>query len=145
MLFVKLCLQMSAWQQVGKRFLSSQLEQNTVKLAKQTLRSVPSPVVAAGAMEMGGKMKQWAVGRQAGLLPQPDASSPAVLGVSAFAFQGTNAHAVVQAAGFGGSSMAKPVASGWAKQRFWVAVKPHAGIDLGTAFKQRLALQWSAH
>ena len=77
-------------------------------------------------MEMGGKMSCWSAPRQPGLLPQPDPSQPAVLGVSAFAFQGTNAHAVVQAAGFDGSTMAKPAAS-WAKQRFWVAGKPHAG------------------
>ncbi len=82
--------------------------------------------ISAGAMELGGKMRQWAAPRQPGLLVQPDASNPAVLGVSAFAFQGTNAHAIMQSAGFGGSSMAKPGAH-WAKQRYWVAVKPHAG------------------
>ena len=77
-------------------------------------------------MEMGGKLRQWAAPRQLGLLPQPSAAHTAALGVSAFAFQGTNAHAVLQAAGFGGSGMAKPGAA-WARQRFWVAPRPHAG------------------
>ena len=78
-------------------------------------------------MEMAGKQGGWAVPRQAGALPAgtalPDA--PAVIGVSAFAFQGTNAHALM-AAPPAGASIVKPAAD-WARQRFWVAPRHHAG------------------
>lgn len=80
----------------------------------------------AGAMEMASKQGGWAVARQPGSLPAASApAAPAIIGVSAFAFQGTNAHAVMTAAA-AGASTAKPSAH-WARQRFWVAPRPHAG------------------
>ena len=81
-------------------------------------------------MEMASTQGGWAVARQPGCLPAGIASaSPAVVGVSAFAFQGTNAHAVMAAAGVvAGASAAKPSAD-WARQRFWLAPRPHAGAS----------------
>ena len=76
---------------------------------------------------MAGKQGGWAVSRQPGALPAGAASAEAqaVIGVSAFAFQGTNAHALM-AAPPAGASIIKPAAD-WARQRFWVAPRPHAG------------------
>ena len=82
-----------------------------------------------GAMEMGGTTGRWAVPRQSGALPTAadHAAAPAI-GVSAFAFQGTNAHALAAAASqHAGASIAKPSAD-WARQRFWVAARTHAAL-----------------
>ena len=89
----------------------------------------------AGAMEMAaGKQAGWAVPRQPGALPTgASPTSPAASGVSAFAFQGTNAHAVLTAAGTpdeAGASISKP-ASLWARQRFWIAPRTHAALLCG--------------
>ena len=67
----------------------------------------------------------WAVPRQPGALPSGPV--PAACGCSAFAFQGTNAHAVLTGAGLGGRGSGKPAAI-WAKQRFWVAPPAHAAL-----------------
>ena len=75
---------------------------------------------------MASKQGGWAVARQPGSLPAASSpAAPAVIGISAFAFQGTNAHAVMTAAA-AGATAAKPNAN-WARQRFWVAPRPHAG------------------
>lgn len=47
-------------------------------------------------------------------------------GVSAFAFQGTNAHVILAAPGIDGASMAKP-SGPWQQQRYWLAPRRHAG------------------
>lgn len=77
---------------------------------------------------MGGRAASWAVPRQPGALSADSATArPALVGVSAFAFQGTNAHAVLLSPGSAGASSAKPDAR-WARQRFWVAPQPHAAL-----------------
>ena len=62
--------------------------------------------------------------------PQADASLPPLTGVSAFAFQGTNAHVVLEAAQPLELSAAKAVAASrssvWNRTRFWLAPQPHA-------------------
>ena len=83
-----------------------------------------------GAMEMGGSQGAWAVARQPGALPAAsaaDAATPATaIGVSAFAVQGTNALALLASAG--GAALHKQAAH-WARQRFWVAPRPHAALQ----------------
>ncbi|KAL4451846.1 hypothetical protein ABPG75_007508, partial [Micractinium tetrahymenae] len=82
-----------------------------------------------GAMEMGGKQGSWAVPRQPGALTASSSvAAPAVIGVSAFAFQGTNAHAVLLSPNAAGASAAKPDAHWTHRQRFWVAPRPHAAL-----------------
>lgn len=80
-------------------------------------------------MEMASKHGGWAVARQPGSLAAASASADAaVIGISAFAFQGTNAHAVMTTvAAAAGASATKPNAD-WARQRFWVEPRPHAGV-----------------
>lgn len=69
----------------------------------------------------------WSASRSsAAPLPQPSRSA-LVVGVSAFAFQGTNAHTLLRAPD-GAASVQKAEAD-WARQRFWVAVKPHSGMS----------------
>jgi hypothetical protein len=81
-----------------------------------------------------GKQSSWAVPRQLGALPIGTAATgPAACGISAFAFQGTNAHALLTAptphgtAGFSGAAIRKPCAN-WLQQRFWVAPRTHAAL-----------------
>lgn len=59
---------------------------------------------------------------------QPDSAMPATWGVSAFAFQGTNAHALLALAG-AASGVLSTVdfrIRAWLKERFWVGPEPHA-------------------
>lgn len=81
-------------------------------------------------MEMASKQGGWAVARQPGsLVAAPASANAAVIGISAFAFQGTNAHAVMTTAAAGaGAPTTKPNAD-WSRQRFWVAPRPHAGVQ----------------
>ena len=82
-----------------------------------------------GAMEMGSKQGGgWAVPRQPSSLVAGSvmASEAHAIGVSAFAFQGTNAHALMASTVPPGSSISKPTA-GWQHQRFWVAPQVHVG------------------
>ena len=80
-----------------------------------------------GAMDMGGQPGAWVAPRQQGALVQvATGTAGASLGVSAFAFQGTNAHAVLQRAHDGGVAMAKPSVT-WERQRFWVTPRQHSG------------------
>lgn len=66
--------------------------------------------------------------RQPGALTAASAAAgPALVGVSAFAFQGTNAHALLLSPEAAGASLGKPDAH-WARQRFWVAPHPHAAL-----------------
>jgi len=80
---------------------------------------------------MTGKQAGWAVARQPGSLAAAAFASAAVIGVSAFAFQGTNAHAVMTAAEAAGATASKPNAN-WARHRFWVAPRPHTGALVGS-------------
>ena len=84
----------------------------------------------SGAMEMGGQLHSWSVPRQPAALARGSQGRQSAIGVSAFAFQGTNAHALLRAASLEGATMVK-VAAGWARQRFWVAPGPHAGGSPG--------------
>ena len=78
-----------------------------------------------GAMEMGGGT--WAAAREAAPLPGPALTpEPVAVGVSAFAFQGTNAHSVLLHSSQDSAGSSTPQRA-WARQRFWVAVPPHAG------------------
>ena len=50
-------------------------------------------------------------------------------GVSAFAFQGTNAHALLALAGADSAAvltLVNPRSTAWAKERFWIGPEPHA-------------------
>lgn len=70
----------------------------------------------------------WSAPRQAGPLSwDKTAAVGAVTGVSAFAFQGTNAHALVQSVNQVGASIVKKNAA-WAQQRLWIAPLAHAGL-----------------
>jgi 3-oxoacyl-(acyl-carrier-protein) synthase len=77
-----------------------------------------------GAMDPAS-VAAWSAARQAAPLPRRE--QLAAIGTSAFAFQGTNAHVIMQP---GGDAIALPAAPAvlWARQRLWVAVAPHAGL-----------------
>ena len=79
-----------------------------------------------GAMEMSGNQKMWSAPRQPAQLTLKAATQPDVIGMSAFAFQGTNAHVILAAPGIDGASMAKP-SGPWQQQRYWLAPRRHAG------------------
>ena len=72
---------------------------------------------------------QWVLPRETSGLPAPAQAGELVSGVSAFAFQGTNAHAVLQrpsaALELGGLSTTRAAGSGWEGQVQWVAPLPH--------------------
>jgi len=92
------------------------------------------PLLHLGALNpyvigaMGNKQESmWSAPRQAGPVVNNGAAG-AVTGVSAFAFQGTNAHALMQSPSpTTGSSIEKPNGR-WTHQRLWVAPLPHAGL-----------------
>jgi len=74
----------------------------------------------------------WSVPRQPAVLGSMAAAGPEasaarlVSGVSAFAFQGTNAHALLSAAPFAAGLVAPTsAATVWQQQRFWVAPAAH--------------------
>lgn len=71
------------------------------------------------AMQRG----RWSLPRQPGALPLTSgrgaASSPAISGVSSFAFQGTNAHVLLSEAPQG-SGVSQPVAGTWQRASFWL-------------------------
>ena len=57
---------------------------------------------------------------------QPSYNTAAVFGVSAFAFQGTNAHAVLVAAAPVPLALVNPAGIAWTQDRHWLAPAPHA-------------------
>ena len=74
----------------------------------------------------------WQLPRQMSAAVGTSGNGTSVAGISSFAFQGTNAHALLQQAG--GGAAAAPLAAElaiWSKQRMWVA--PPAHILLQTA------------
>ena len=78
----------------------------------------PYPLLA------GTPQPNWVLPRQSAAFPL-HASTPALLsGVSAFAFQGTNAHAVLEQPG-SSANTSRLQALAWAKDYHWVAPEPH--------------------
>ena len=67
------------------------------------------------AMQQQGR---WSLPRQPGAVPLTTAH-PAVTGVSSFAFQGTNAHALLAAAP-AGSGILNPQCASWQRSSFWL-------------------------
>ena len=67
----------------------------------------------------------WHLPRQTSAAVGTSGSGTSVVGISSFAFQGTNAHALLQQAG--GAAAAPPAAelAIWSKQRMWVARPAH--------------------
>jgi hypothetical protein len=60
---------------------------------------------------------------------QAAAPADTAWGVSAFAFQGTNAHALLALAGADSAAvltLVNPRSTAWAKERFWIGPEPHA-------------------
>ena len=80
---------------------------------------------------MGKHHAGWAIPRQPASLTPAAASleglPPAVVGVSAFAFQGTNAHVLIQAVTSTDNGRTAPLGGSttWHKQRHWVAPPAH--------------------
>ena len=91
-------------------------------------------------LEASGKASSIRVPRQPG--PQVSGMGGQALGVSAFAFQGTNAHVILQQAD--PSNRATPLQLAWNRQRFWYKVDSkatllRAGVSQGKAvFQTRL-------
>lgn len=89
----------------------------------------------------GTPQPKWAVPRQTAALPIHSSGGQLLCGISAYAFQGTNAHAIIQrppeaARGNGGSTLpktCKPMASLWQKEAHWVGSPVHALLHSGRA------------
>ena len=94
----------------------------------------PNPHILS-LLEAGGKGCQIKVPRQPGAgICTEDAQA---MGVSAFAFQGTNAHAVLQPLSLGDSPSA--VAPSWKRQRFWYTVKSAATLCQAVARQELIS------
>ena len=80
-------------------------------------------------MDMAGVRGGWTVARQPAAAPTSDGLH--ATGTSAVAFQGSNAHSILQ----------QPVAEAtlaslakldlWMRTRFWVTPRPHSGLSAG--------------
>ena len=104
-------------------------------------RAVKLPVLHLGPMNpyvtalMERQPGSWSVPRQPaelGTLPANEASPDmhAVIGTSAFAFQGTNAHALLAAAPFASARVGPMGASSaWQQQRYWVSPAVHSLLE----------------
>jgi len=109
---------------------------NHAQLAVPQTRTLP--ILHLGGMNqyvtalMERQPGAWSVPRQPAVLGSMAAAGPEasaarlVSGVSAFAFQGTNAHALLSAAPFAAGLVAPTsAATVWQQQRFWVAPAAH--------------------
>lgn len=77
---------------------------------------------------MGRQHAGWAIPRQPAAMALPVASARSVVGISAFAFQGTNAHVLLAGVG---DSLCAPLRSSpvWQKQLHWVAPPAHRCVE----------------
>ena len=98
---------------------------------------LPSPRTRAGTPQ-----PKWAVPRETAALPLHAPSGQLLCGVSAYAFQGTNAHAIIQrppeapaggsAAGAAGlPNTSRPTVALWQKEAHWVGPPVHALLHAG--------------
>ena len=92
---------------------------------------VANTIPRAGALAIP---RQTAPGGPAALA---DGQAEPLWGVSAFAFQGTNAHALLAAARFEASEELAGPRLAWRRSRFWVAPPPHSLVDRVASSKPR--------
>ena len=81
----------------------------------------------------------------AGLLDVEDSNRQPAGGVSAFAFQGTNAHAIMCPPPDITASVSATADIPWARQRNWFAPPPHAFLNRASAARATVSLQCALH
>jgi len=82
----------------------------------------------------------WCMPRQTFGLPSIDRGAHSLCGLSSFAFQGTNAHAVMQASIYLPNTQ-RPAAASWAREYHWLAPAPHPMLQLATLQPPGVALE----
>jgi 3-oxoacyl-(acyl-carrier-protein) synthase len=73
----------------------------------------------------------WSLQRNLGALPVGGSSAVTTVGVSSFAFQGTNAHALVSSSV--NNAMDAPECSTWQRSRYWVHPSMHSMVSMVNA------------
>ena len=96
----------------------------------------PNPHILS-ILEGGGKGCQIKVPRQPGARICGEAAQ--AMGVSAFAFQGTNAHAILQRLSLGDAP--SEVAPSWKRQRFWYTMRSTASLYQAVARPELISFQ----
>lgn len=88
-----------------------------------------NPMVA-GALDLGSSAR-WCLSRQLGASPSANAGGSKLSGVSAFAFQGTNAHVIVAAPTPASGHQVKPMnqTEVWKRERYWIMPEAKALVN----------------
>ena len=107
----------------------------TMRTALPVLHLVSPNPYATAVMQHGC----WSLPRSLGILPMPTDSFVPVSGVSSFAFQGTNAHALVSPAPTAATGKHHPVGTTWQHASHWVT-PPQFGLASGVSTIRQLAV-----
>ena len=99
--------------------------QSATNLPILHLRSLNPHVTSA--FDQSAAKDEMLLPRQATAMGCPHEAAPIVSGVSAFAFQGTNAHVLMQGAAANGAGITRADRSSliWQQSRHWLAPQPH--------------------